>query len=64
MAEVLRLCHERRLTRLPVWREEAARYFPGLKLDVLKAGHDFVTNPEPVIWLASYTQLRKHRALP
>jgi superfamily II DNA or RNA helicase len=48
---------------VPVWREEAARFFPGLKLDVLKAGHDFVTNPEPVIWLASYTQLRKHRAL-
>jgi SNF2 family DNA or RNA helicase len=46
-----------------VWREEAAKFFPGLKLDVLKAGHDFVSNPEPVIWLASYTQLRKHRAL-
>jgi len=48
---------------VPVWIEEAARFFPSLKLDVLKAGHDFITNPEPVIWLASYTQLRKHRAL-
>jgi superfamily II DNA or RNA helicase len=48
---------------VPVWREELARFFPEAKVETLKSGHDFTTNPEPVIWLASYTQLRKHRAL-
>jgi superfamily II DNA or RNA helicase len=48
---------------VPVWREEIARHFPDLVTDVLKTGHDFTHRPEPVIWLASYTQLRKHRAL-
>jgi len=48
---------------VPVWREELARFFPEAKFDTLKAGNDFTTNPGPCIWLASYTQLRKHRAL-
>ncbi|MDP2136376.1 MAG: DEAD/DEAH box helicase [Candidatus Didemnitutus sp.] len=48
---------------VPVWREEIARFFPEAKVDTLKGGNDFTTNPGPVIWLASYTQLRKHRAL-
>ncbi|HEX3730848.1 MAG TPA: DEAD/DEAH box helicase [Opitutaceae bacterium] len=48
---------------VPVWREEIAKFFPHLVVDVLKTGHDFTSNREPVIWLASYTQLRKHRAL-
>ncbi len=48
---------------VPVWREELARFYPEAKVDTLKSGHDFTTNPEPLIWLASYTQLRKHRAL-
>lgn len=47
---------------VPVWREEVAKFFPSLKVDVLKSGHDFSSNPGPVIWLSSYTQLRKHRA--
>lgn len=46
---------------VPVWREEIARFYPELKVDVLKSGHDFKSGTEPVIWLASYTQLRKHR---
>jgi SNF2 family DNA or RNA helicase len=46
-----------------VWREEIARFFPSLKVDVLKTGNDFALSKEPVIWLASYTQLRKHRGL-
>ena len=46
---------------VPVWREEAARFFPQLKVDILKSGHDFLSHPEPVLWLASYAQLRKHR---
>lgn len=48
---------------VPVWREEIARFFPQLKIEVLKTGNDFAQRKEPVIWLASYTQLRKHRAL-
>ncbi len=48
---------------VPVWREEIAKFFPHLGVDVLKTGHDFTQRTDPVIWLASYTQLRKHRAL-
>ncbi len=48
---------------VPVWREEIAKFFPHLSVDVLKTGHDFTQRKDPVIWLASYTQLRKHRAL-
>ncbi|MEO6243929.1 MAG: DEAD/DEAH box helicase [Opitutaceae bacterium] len=48
---------------VPVWREEIAKFFPHLGVDVLKTGHDFTQRKDPVIWLASYTQLRKHRAL-
>ncbi len=48
---------------VPVWREELARFYPEAKIDVLKSGNDFKTNKAPCIWLASYTQLRKHRAL-
>jgi len=48
---------------LPVWREEIARFFPQLECDVLKTGHDFTMRRDPVVWLASYTQLRKHKHL-
>lgn len=48
---------------VPVWREELARFYPAAKLEILKAGCDFTVRKEPLIWLASYTQLRKHRAL-
>ncbi len=48
---------------VPVWREEIAKFFPALAVDVLKTGHDFSQRADPVVWLASYTQLRKHRHL-
>jgi len=48
---------------VPVWRGEIERFFPHLSVDVLKAGHDFSARSDAVIWLASYTQLRKHRSL-
>jgi SNF2 family DNA or RNA helicase len=48
---------------VPVWREEIAKFFPAFAVDVLKAGHDFTCRNDPVLWLASYTQLRKHRPL-
>jgi SNF2 family DNA or RNA helicase len=72
--QVLSLLHARPLRDLPslivcpasvvpVWREEIAKFFPGLGVDVLKTGHDFAQHKHPIIWIASYTQLRKHRAL-
>ena len=48
---------------VPVWREEITRFFPGIACDVLKTGHDFTLQRGPVVWLASYTQLRKHKHL-
>jgi SNF2 family DNA or RNA helicase len=48
---------------VPVWREELAKFFPHLAVDVLKTGHDFTSRKDAVIWLASYTQLRKHKSL-
>jgi len=48
---------------VPVWRDEIARFYPDAKVDTLKSGNDFKANKSPCIWLASYTQLRKHRAL-
>jgi len=48
---------------VPVWREEISKFFPELAVDVLKTGNDFNSNKAPVIWLCSYTQLRKHRSL-
>jgi superfamily II DNA or RNA helicase len=48
---------------VPVWREEMSKFFPDMVADVLKTGNDFTTRKDPVIWLCSYTQLRKHRAL-
>ena len=48
---------------VPVWREEIAKFFPQLGVDVLKTGNDFTTRRDPVLWLSSYTQLRKHRSL-
>jgi SNF2 family DNA or RNA helicase len=48
---------------VPVWREEIAKFQPGLTVDVLKTGNDFTARPGPIVWLASYTQLRKHREI-
>jgi SNF2 family DNA or RNA helicase len=48
---------------VPVWREEIAKFFPDIQSDVLKTGNDFSSHKGPLIWLCSYTQLRKHRGL-
>jgi superfamily II DNA or RNA helicase len=48
---------------VPVWQEEIARFHPELPVEVLKTGHDFTARADACVWLASYTQLRKHRAL-
>jgi superfamily II DNA or RNA helicase len=48
---------------VPVWREEIAKFFPQIEVEVLKSGRDFAQRKGGVLWLASYTQLRKHRSL-
>ncbi len=50
---------------VPVWLSEAARWFPKLRISVLRRGHDFVSAEDAAIevWVASYTQLRRHRHL-
>ncbi len=48
---------------VPVWREEIIKFFPHLSVEVLKTGHDFSAHRGPTLWLASYTQLRKHRSI-
>ncbi len=71
--QVLALLATRDLTRnhlvvcpasvVPVWRDEAAKFFPQLRVEVLKANNDFIGIRTPALWLASYAQLRKHRDL-
>jgi len=47
---------------VPVWVEEIARFAPELRTAVLNAGHDFANDRRgDLVWIASYTQLRKHR---
>lgn len=48
---------------VPVWQAQAAQFFPELKLRVLGADSTFVgESTEPTdLWLASYTQLRRHK---
>ncbi|MFH1499150.1 MAG: DEAD/DEAH box helicase [Verrucomicrobiota bacterium] len=48
---------------VPVWQEEIIRFHPELRTDVLKTGNDFTGDSKPDVWIASYTQLRKHRSL-
>ncbi len=48
---------------VPVWQEEIARFHPELAIDILKTGHDFSSRGAPCVWIASYTQLRKHRSI-
>lgn len=46
---------------VPVWKAEFARFFPGIEVEILKSGNSFAAAPVPRVWLASYTQLRRHR---
>jgi len=52
---------------VPVWQKELACFFPHRRARVLRGGDTFeepVNGSEPpFLWLASYTQLRRHRAL-
>lgn len=48
---------------VPVWIREAKERFPKLKVRVLNKENQFSTECEPCLWVASYTQLRRHRSL-
>ncbi len=48
---------------VPVWVKEAAKHFPKLKVRVLCKEKTFAGEDEPCLWIASYTQLRRHRHL-
>lgn len=51
---------------VPVWESEVRRWYPELGIEILRSGNDF-TNigaaSAPRIWVASYTQLRRHKHL-
>ena len=48
---------------VPVWQEELRRFAPEMHVFVLKNGVDFAHESRTGVWLASYAQLRNHRAL-
>ncbi|MGA1204345.1 MAG: DEAD/DEAH box helicase [Opitutales bacterium] len=47
---------------VPVWQNEVKRFFPGTEVKVLSSTQSF-TGEEPVLWLSSYTQLRRNKHL-
>ncbi|MEM8867757.1 MAG: DEAD/DEAH box helicase [Verrucomicrobiota bacterium] len=50
---------------VPVWESEVRRWYPELKTCVLRMGQSFEDEPavDGRIWIASYTQLRRHKSL-
>jgi superfamily II DNA or RNA helicase len=46
---------------VPVWKAEAAKFFPSLRMETLQSGHTWEEVKEPCVWVSSYTQLRRHR---
>lgn len=48
---------------IPVWEKELARFFPEIKVHILRSGSTFAEEGSDGIWLASYTQLRRHSEL-
>ncbi|MEK9773335.1 MAG: DEAD/DEAH box helicase, partial [Opitutae bacterium] len=48
---------------VPVWQKEAAKHFPKLQVRILSKDETFEQISEPCLWIASYTQLRRHRHL-
>lgn len=47
---------------IPVWQKEWARFSPDTPIHVLKSGASFLDEEGDGIWLASYTQVRRHAA--
>jgi len=48
---------------VPVWKAEAAKFFPNLRMETLHSSNNWENCKDPIIWVASYTQLRRHRHL-
>ena len=50
---------------VPVWENELRRWYPELKCEILRSGNDFTGRDDAsvTIWIASYTQLRRHKHL-
>jgi SNF2 family DNA or RNA helicase len=50
---------------VPVWEAEAKHWYPDMDVAVLSSRHLFShpTKPGPRLWIASYTQLRRHKHL-
>ena len=50
---------------VPVWEQEARRWYPSLKVSVLSGKQTFSDSAESgrKLWIASYTQLRRHKHL-
>jgi superfamily II DNA or RNA helicase len=50
---------------VPVWESEVAHWYPHLNTAVLRSGQTFEATPghKPTLWIASYTQLRRHKHL-
>jgi len=50
---------------VPVWENEVRHWYPQMRTSILRSGDDF-SQPRldgPTIWIASYTQLRRHKQL-
>lgn len=49
---------------VPVWENEIRRWYPELGVEILRTGHAFTAEASEAsrIWIASYTQLRRHKA--
>ncbi|MFO8026060.1 MAG: DEAD/DEAH box helicase [Opitutales bacterium] len=50
---------------VPVWENEVRRWYPELRTAILRSGNDFAgaDNSGSKLWIASYTQLRRHKHL-
>ena len=50
---------------VPVWENEVRQWYPDLNTAILRSGETFAEPSEdrPKLWIASYTQLRRHKYL-
>lgn len=46
---------------VPVWRAEIEKFFPGTAVSVLGRHRRFDESPAPRVWIAGYSQLRRHK---
>ncbi len=48
---------------IPVWKSEINKFYPNIKINTLHSKTPFTKSKTPCLWLASYTQLRRHKHL-